>query len=313
MPRTQQPDSRFRRIYQRLDAAQLSMSEQDGVLSLEELGLESRGERVALVFGVYSRQGLENALRAYGMIQRIEERGVGPLEVRLTFEDAFRPRIVLWSQRYHAPAVDISLRKASGAEVGLPPPLATLALLYMDSFVLQHPGRSFDWNRPPMPGQVHPGLALSAEILELMLLMTRRVGAEGMALTPANFAAAWVYARYFHFVDGATQGRFLALWRAGKQWPRWLVAWAVELECIRGPDGAPVRFQPSPMLASFSRPIERFFDDKAWRDTVKEHAKAPLTIDFEALQDRFPWSRMPPGPPPDPVAEVLAYDPLEPI
>lgn len=310
MPRMQQPGSRFRRIYQRLSAAELSAPEEDTPLSLEELGLEDREERATLAFGTYSRKGLEKAFRAYGLIQRLEERGVGPLEVRLSLEDAFRPRIILWSQRYQAPAAEIALRKTTGAEVGLPSPLDTRALLFMDSFLLQHPGRSFDWNRPPMPGQLRPGLALSAELLELMLLMARRVGAEGMALTPNTFAAAWVYSRYFHFVDGAAQGRFQALRRAGRPWPRWLLAWAVELECVRGPDGAPVPYVPLPMLASFSPRMERFFESKAWRGAVKAQAQVPLLIDFEALQDRFPWERMPPGPPPSPVAEVLAYDPL---
>jgi hypothetical protein len=66
------------------------------------------------------------------------------------------------------------------------------------------------------------------------------------------------------------------------------------------------------MLASFTPRFERFFDGKAWRDAVKAWSQLPLTIDFEALQARFPWDIMPPGPPPGPVAEVLAYDPLEP-
>lgn len=308
MPRTQQPGSQLRRIYRRLSAAQLSASEQDNELSLEELGLDS-SERVSLAFGIYSRKGLENALREYGVVQRIEER-VGAIEVRLVLEDAFRPRIVFWSPRHQAPAVDIHLRKATGAEVGLPEPLATQPLLYLDSFLLQHPGRSFDWSRPPMPGQRHPGLAISAEFLEVLLLMARRIGAEGMALTPATFGAAWVYSRYFHFVDGAAHGRFLAQRRAGRQWPRWLAAWAVELECLSVPGGAPVSFTPSPMLASFTRRIERVFDSKAWQGAMKERARLPLTLDFERLQQRFPWELMPPGPPPDEVAEVLGYDPL---
>ncbi|WP_224362186.1 deacetylase [Hyalangium versicolor] len=313
MPRKPPSELRFRRIYSRLSDAELSAAEQDEALSLEELGLESRSERQALAFGVYSRRGLENVMREYGLLQRLEERRVGPLEVRLSFEDAFRPRIILWSHRYQAATVDICLRKASGTDAGVPPPLDARALLFIDSLVLQHPGRAFDWRRPPMPGQVHPGLALSEDILELTLLMARRVGAEGMALTPSSFAAAWVYARSFRFVDGMAQGRFVSLRRAGREWPRWLLAWAVELGCVRGPDGEPVHFTPSPMLASFSRRFERLFEDKAWRGAVQEHSRLPLKLDFEALQDRFPWERMPQGPPPDPVAEVLAYDPLVPV
>ncbi|WP_224249102.1 deacetylase [Hyalangium gracile] len=312
MPRTQPSLSRLRRIYQRLSQAELSAAEQDEALSLDDLGLETRGEREALALGVYSRRGLENVMREYGLLQRLEERGVGPLEIQLTFEDTFRPRIVLWSQRYQAAVVDIALRKVSGADVGVPPPQEARALLFVESLVLQHPGRSFDWKRPPMPGQVHPGLALSAEVLELMLLMARRVGAEGLALTPSTFAAAWVYASSLRFIDGAAQGRFVALRRAGREWPRWLLAWAVELDCIRGPAGAPVRFSPSPMLTSFSRRFERLFEDKGWRSAAKAQAEVPLTLDLQALQDRFPWERMPRGSPPEPIAEVLAYDPLVP-
>lgn len=310
MPRTPQPEARFRRIYRRLSASQLSVTGQDGTLSLDELGLDSRDERVSLAFGVYSRQGMENALREYGMIQRLEERGLGRLELRLNLDEPFRPRIVLWSLRYKAAVVDIALRKVPGEDVGLPPPLEVRPVLYLDSFTLQHPGRTFDWNRPPLPGQVHPGLALSAEILELLLLMTRRIGAEAMALTPATFSAAWVYARYFHFIEGSAQGLFQALRRAGRQRPRWLLAWAVELGCVRGPGGEPVRFVPLPMLAAGSRRMGRLFEDEDWLAAVKAHARVQLTIDFEALQDRFPWALMPPGPPPEHVADVLTYDPL---
>ncbi len=114
-----------------------------------------------------------------------------------------------------------------------------------------------------MPGQRHPGLALSAEFLEVLLLMARRIGAEGMALTPATFAAAWVYSRHFHFVDGAAHGRFLAQRRAGRQWPRWLAGLGGGAGLPPSvPGGAPVRFVPSPMLASFTRRFERVFDEQ---------------------------------------------------
>lgn len=311
MPRKPILSPRFRRIFQRLDEAELSAAEHSE-LTVDDLRLDSAGERVALAFGVYSRQGLQNALSAYGMFQRIQERGLAPVEVRLQLEDPFQPRIVIWSQRFHAPVADIVLRKGEGAEVGLDRKLADAPVLFLESFTLQHPGRPFDWSRPPMPGQERPGLALSAEILELLLLMARRVGAEAMALTPATFAAAWVYERHFRFVDGAAQGRYLALRRAGHQRPRWLLAWAVELGCIRGPEGQPASFQPRPMVAACSRRVERVFESRAWEEAMKAEAKVPLTIDYELLQARFPWSRMPPGSPPERVAELLGYDPLAP-
>jgi hypothetical protein len=313
MPRTQPINTRYRRIYQHLSGADLAVSEDDD-LSLEDLGLggDSKQSRVDLVFGTYSPEGLERALRAYGLLQRVEER-VGPLELRVQCDDPYRPRLVLWSRRFYAPVADVSLRKSIGAEVGLDDALATAPLLYVDSLLLQNPGRAFDWNRPPLPGQSHPGLALSGQILDLLLLMARRIGVEALALIPATFAAACVYERRFFFVDGAAQGRFLALKGAGQQRPRWLLAWAVELGCMRDARAQPIPFMPTPMLSPLSRRLIHHFDAREWDDALQINARQPLVLDEEALQQRFPWERMPPGPPPERVAELLGYDPLAPV
>ena len=135
---------------------------------------------------------------------------------------------------------------------------------------------------------------------------------EALALTPATFAAAWVYEKHLAFVEGEAQGRYLALRRAGHQRPRWLLAWAVELGCVRGPEGEPVRFQPSPMIAPLTRRVERVLESRAWEEAMAAEAKVALSLDYELLQERFPWARMPPGSPPERVAELLGYDPLAP-
>ncbi|MFP2925144.1 deacetylase [Pyxidicoccus sp. 3LG] len=312
MPRKQAINPRFLRIYEQLSGADLAVSE-GTELSLEDLALgDPHASRVDLVFGTYSPQGLERALRAYGLLQRVEER-VGPLELRVRFDDPYRPRLVLWSRCFYAPVADVCLRKTVGAEVGLTEALAQAPVLYVDSLLLQNPGRSFDWNRPPLPGQSHPGLALSGQILELLLLMARRIGAEALALIPATFAAACVYERRFLFVDGTAQGRFLALRAAGQERPRWLLAWAVELGCMRDAGGRSVPFMPTPMLSPLSRRMIHHFVTRAWDKALEQGAGMAFTLDEEALQQRFPWERMPPGPPPERVAELLGYDPLAPV
>ncbi|NMO21513.1 deacetylase [Pyxidicoccus fallax] len=312
MPRTQPISTRYRRIFQHLSGLDLAASENQD-LTLEELGLDdTQNARVDLVFGTYSPQGLERALRAYGLLERVEER-VGPVEVRVQFQDPYRPRIVVWSRRFYAPVADVCLRKTVGAEVGLTDALAQAPLLYVDSLLLQNPARHFDWNRPPLPGQSHPGLSLSGQILDLLLLMTRRIGAEALALVPSTFAAAGVYERRFLFVDGEAQGRFLALKGAGQGRPRWLVAWAVELGCMKDAEGRPAPFLPTPMLSPLSSRLIHHFDARTWDDALQVAARRLLTLDEEALQQRFPWERMPPGPPPERVVELLGYDPLAPV
>jgi len=312
MPRTLPINPRFRRIYQQLSGADLATSGPEE-LSLEDLGLrDPQTPRGELLFGTYTPQGLERALRSYGLLQRVEER-VGPIELRVQSEDPYRPRLSLWSRRFYVPVIDVALRKAAGAEVGLEDALATVPLLYVDALLLQNPGRAFDWHRPPLPGQSHPGLALSAPLLELLMLMAHRTGAEALALTPSTFAAACVYDRRFVFVDGAAQGRFLALREAGGKRPRWLLAWAVELGCMRDAEGQPAPFTPMPMVAPVNRRLLRAFEAKPWVDARERLRRQPLTLDEESLRQRFPWERMPPGPPPERLAELLGYDPLAPV
>lgn len=312
MPRIQPINPRYRRIYQALSGPDLAVSESAG-MTLEDLGLGSaEASRGDLVFGTYSPQGLERALRAYGLFQRVEER-VGPLELRVVCTDPYRPRIILWSRRFYVPVADLDLRRTTGAEVGLGDALATTPLLYLDSLLLQNPGRAFDWNRPPLPGQNHPGLKLAGHILDVLLLMARRIGTEALALTPSTFAAACVYDRRFLFVDGAAQGCFLALRQAGRYLPRWLHAWAVELHCMRDEHGEAVAFKPSPMVSPLSSRLGQHFDANTWDDALQLEARRQLTLDEETLQRRFPWERMPPGPPPERVAELLGYDPLAPV
>ncbi|WP_375758241.1 deacetylase [Corallococcus exercitus] len=310
MPRTPELSTHARRTYSRLSSVDLAASAEEG-LSLDDLGLESGSDRVGLAFGTYSREGLERALQAYGFAKRLEER-VGPFELRLSCQDPFQPRLTLQSRRYHTPVVDLSLRQAPGSEVGFTRAVAEAPLLYVDSLLLQHPGRPFDWARPPLPGQLHPGLSLSRDILELLHLMARRIGAEGVALTPATFSAACVYEPCFSFVDGAAQGRFSALRRAGRGWPRWLLAWAVELGCMRDAEGQQALFTPTPMISPLSRRLARRLDTRGWHRARRSHAQQVLSLDEEALQARFPWARMPPGPPPERVVELLGYDPLAP-
>ncbi|RKH88177.1 deacetylase, partial [Corallococcus sp. AB038B] len=127
------------------------------------------------------------------------------------------------------------------------------------------------------------GLALSAPLLELLMLMARRIGAEALALTPSTFAAASVYDRRFLFVDGAAQGRFLALRGAGGKRPRWLLAWAVELGCMRDAEGQPLPFTPMPMLSPLSRRLIRSFDAKAWAEAREQTGRQVVTLDEEAL------------------------------
>jgi hypothetical protein len=303
MLETARIQSRLWNIYRRLDPSLLSAD--DASSSSDDLGLQGREGRTGLAFGTYTRAGLESALRAYGTLDRLEERGLGPIDVRLDLGDVYRPRIRLESQLFAGrPCLDVELREMPGAAVGLPSGHSSVRVLYLESLLLQHPGKTFDWSRPPLPEQEFPGLSLSGEILQILLLLAKRVGAEALVLRPSTFHGAWIYSRYFRFIDGRAQGRFESLLASRQLRPLWLLSWALELMCLRR-DGEPVGFAPDAMAAPLTHRVAVHFAGRAWRRAFQRGRLERHVLDLERLRARFPWSQMPPGNPPASLRKLL--------
>jgi hypothetical protein len=301
---TTRVQSRLWDIYRRLDPLLLSAPDAS-LASDDDLALQGRDGRTGLAFGTYTRAGLENALRAYGTLGRLEARGLGPIDVRLDLSDPYRPRIRLESRRFAGrPCLDVELREISGAAVGLLSGHSRLRLLYLEALLLQHPGKVFDWSRPPLPEQEFPGLSLSSEILQILLLLAKRVGAEALVVRPSTFHAAWIYSRYFRFIDGRAQGRFESLRASHRLRPLWLLSWALELGCLTR-DGEPVGFAPDPMAAPLTRRVGTHFAGQAWKRAFLRGRAERHGLNLPRLRERFPWSQMPSGNPPASLRKLL--------
>jgi hypothetical protein len=295
MTRTVRVQPRLWRIYRRMNLAALTEEEtEDG----DPLGLESLEGRTRLAWETYSRGGLEHALRAYGTLERLEARGLGKLSVSLDRSDPYAP----------TPVVEASLRQVSGRQLGLGRSVGDSPLLFLEVLLLQNPGKQFDWHRPPLPGQQFPGLSLSGEAIQLLLLMAKRVGAEGMALRPISFHAAWAYARHFLFVDGAAQGRFEALRSDPGLRPLWLLSWALELGCVRS-GVERVTWTPDLMIAPLDARVAGALSSVVRRAALRRGRRRTYRFDLGCLRRRFPWERMPGPPVPRTVQELLRPPP----
>ena len=296
---------RLWRMYRRIELAALTKeAEEDG----DPVGLATREGRTRLAWETYSRGGLEHALRAYGTLERLEGRGLGKLSVNLDLGDPFAPTLVVRSDLFSATVAEVSLRQVSGHQLGLGRSVRDVPLVFLESLLLQNPGKQFDWHRPPLPGQQFPGLSLSGEVIQLLLLMAKRVGAEGMALRPSSFHAAWAYARHFVFVDGQAQARFEALRREPRLRPLWLLSWALDLGCVRS-GVERVTWTPDLMIAPLAGRVARAVDGVSRRAAVRRGRRRAYRFDLDCLRRRFPWDRMPGPPVPRTVQDLLRPPP----
>src|SRR5690606_22141912 len=244
------------------------------------------------------------ALKAYGTLERIERRLGASLRLRLELEDPYTPRLIATLPDHPDPAIDITLSQRTGSSLGLEGAGAGLRLLFLESIVLQRPGEPFTWERPPLPHQAHPGLSLSGEILQLLLLMQRRLATDAFGLIPQSAVSAAIFARFFRFVDPEAQRRLGAFRALSREAPLWYTAWAAELGCVRNHRGEVLTFQPSLMLSPLT-PRARALIAPRRRRLPWSPSRPRPTIDQHCLRERFPWERMPEGPVPARVQQLV--------
>jgi hypothetical protein len=157
------------------------------------------------VLGYYTAQSLEYALFRYGLLPHLERLGYGRLRVEVSTTGA-GDRIQLLGQaggQEHLLVDCIVERQRLGLE----------DYLFVNWLTLRHPRAQFSPLHPQLPGQEVPGLGLSREAAEMLMLMADRLKLAGVAFRPMWYHLAVVARARFRFVEPLRQGRFEALMR----------------------------------------------------------------------------------------------------
>lgn len=196
--------ARFQRI-SRLLSQEGSLLEEP--LTLEDLegslGFGHMGQ--PRVLGYYTAQSLEYALFQYGMLSHLERMGYSRLRVEVNSTGAGdRLKVLGHAAGQEHLLVDCVVERRT---------VAGEAFLFVNWLSLRHPRARFSERRPQLPGQDVPGLGLSREATEMLLLMARRLTLAGVAFRPMWFHLAVVASTRCRFANPVRQGRFEALRR----------------------------------------------------------------------------------------------------
>lgn len=157
------------------------------------------------VLGYYTAQSLEYALFRYGLLPHLERLGYSQLRVEVS-PTGTGDRIQLLGQaggQEHQLVDCVLERWRVGGEDSL----------FVEWLTLRHPQARFSALRPQLPGQEVPGLGMSREAAEMLMLMADRLKLSGVAFRPMWYHLAVVARARFRFLDSARQGRFEALMR----------------------------------------------------------------------------------------------------
>ena len=183
-----------------------------GPLTEEELFRDLWGPRPAVpVLHYDSTHALEDAFEQHGILERLRGRGFSDLALRVDAAHPERQVIRLFGSKgavSGALLLELVFRRETlvARATG-----ETFQVLWVDWLLLQDPTAAFSSDRPPLPGQEHPGLGVAEAVEDLLVETCRRLGLDGVASRPAHYHHAAVAARRFHFLDPTVEGRFLAM------------------------------------------------------------------------------------------------------
>jgi len=193
--------------------------------------------RGAMLLDFYSPDDVLDALERYGVSPRLRDRGYRDLDVHLETADAGRQVVRVTGtkdRRRHMLGETVLRDDAFRTEEPFAGPLCGRAvrMLFLQWIRLQDPARAFSPARPPLPGQLHPGLGVGREVMNMFLGLAERLGFDGIMVCPEFAHNAVLYSREFRFFDPMAQGRHEAL--AGLVQVHGLArfAWGVHAGCV---------------------------------------------------------------------------------
>ncbi|MFQ6676016.1 MAG: hypothetical protein ACE5LH_06680 [Fidelibacterota bacterium] len=271
----------------------LQLIEPDDVEQMTDEDLFSdltEGRGSSLFLGSYSRRGILFALRQLGILEHLAAQDLDDISAHVDTSDPFRHRLRLVHRENGQDylVVETVLRRGTFTfpeTVTVPLSRKRYDILVVEWLLLQNPLKTFNRDRPRLPGQDHPGLGLAREANEILYWVGRRAGADGVLIVPNYLHTAYFYSHDFHFVDPRFQAMIEEVTRLlFQKFPLATVAWACEKgEILNRRDSTVLTWTPSEMILPVSRALQGYFYSNLYRTRVSE-----LKGDFDFVLVRRP-------------------------
>ena len=237
---------------------------------LGSLGVGGQGETRLL--GYYTRHGVELALERSGILKRIRDAGFAEPYLDLELTPGEHTLRIFGAPDRRELLVESRMRRRHDVVSGF-------EVLFVDWMLLQNPRATFPPERPPLPGQEHPGLGLLHDAVAMYVLICERLGLDGLAFVPSHYHLAAQSNRYLRFADPGAQGRFEALRDLLRPLPLRDASRAVEDGRVRDRrTGETVEWEPAPMLLAVSDELQAHFGDVYEREALAARRAADLVL-----------------------------------
>ncbi len=266
-------------------------SERDLLIDSRDLEDQLLSEKSSsLWLGVYSRRHVLRAFRFYGILPHLESLGFEKVDLALEqlapyrqalrlFDGEDRPENLLMELR----AFEETLRPVKRLDDRFGPVMPQV--MTIDWLTMQNPLAEFTADRPPFPGQEHPGLGMARPVTRMLIALARGRRLEAIVNHPNYYHNAWLYRDGFRFYDPENQARVKALHRDLRGLTAAEMAWAIELECVRSAEtGQRFQWRSGLQLLPLSDRVRAYVESREHREQTERYLGKKR---YELDQDRF--------------------------
>lgn len=268
-------------IAKRLTLAELQKPDEDSNHLFEKdlfnVNIGGRGNELFL--GFYSRAGLQQIFKKYGIFEEFRRKGFKSPKLTIDTSDPYVHKLLLHSgeKKRENMLVELVLKKEV-TKIDMPFDCALkgrkFEALSIEWMAMQNPLGKFTEDRPRLPGQHYPGLGLASKAIELLIILAWRLKLCGLLNTPENYHNAYLYSKIFFYLNPEYQARLLAMKRDMEKYKLADVAWAIEWGFIKDVHtGLPLKWQPGKQIVPLKEELKKMFNSRTYRKYVNMRAK----------------------------------------
>jgi len=284
---------RLLKISRRLTTHQLrKLSDSDLDLGYDNLFVRDESQKSFLYFlGYYSHTGVRFALESYGFFETLHKMGYENLELVIDTKDSYRQRIATYFDKRdpeHLLGEVVVKRKHITPYPPFPSPIygRNFEVIAVEWICMQNPLANFAPDKPRLPGQKYPGLGMGEIIMEILVIMARRLRTAGLVNIPEHYHNAQMYGAQFRFLDPAQEARRIAITRdLLSKCSLSQLSWAINLDCVRE-NGQSFQWKGTDQLIPLDRDLKDYFQGKDYLKQVSD-----IATTFEYTLDQSKWER----------------------